>query len=199
MKQLIIAIFNLIKSMLARPVKPKEQSLHWVKADKPVDEMTPEERKRFATKLADEIFAQNNIPTAMTGEKDSKKSENSSGKSINLTEVLLIALIGIVCFLNSEKAPFIGTNSQATKYVEKACNAKELSERLAFSAKASELNTRWSDFATALSTQAALVAGNEIVKSNYEAGNPIYIQTTTAYNIAYFKVIQICSNHMLKK
>ena len=73
MKQLIIAIFNLIKSMLARPVKPKEQSLHWVKADKPVDEMTPEERKRFATKLADEIFAQNNIPTAMTGEKDSKK------------------------------------------------------------------------------------------------------------------------------
>ncbi|CAB4668444.1 MAG: hypothetical protein F2653_01070 [Actinobacteria bacterium] len=61
MKQLNIAIFNLIKSLLARPVKPKEQSLHWVKADKPVDDMTPEERKKFAIKLAEEIFSQNGI------------------------------------------------------------------------------------------------------------------------------------------
>ncbi len=69
------AILNLIKSYFARPVKLQEQSLHWVKADKPVDEMTPEERKSFATKLADEIFVQNNIPTSKTGQKVIQKSE----------------------------------------------------------------------------------------------------------------------------
>jgi hypothetical protein len=31
-------------------------NLHWVKADKPIGEMTEQERKNFSSKLADEII-----------------------------------------------------------------------------------------------------------------------------------------------
>jgi len=55
------AIINLLKSFFARPAKPQSQTLHWVRADKPFDEMSPNERKHFSTNLANEIFSQNKI------------------------------------------------------------------------------------------------------------------------------------------
>jgi len=115
------------------------------------------------------------------------------------TEWLLILVLIVLMVMNLANVPIIGDNARAIKNVEKACNSKEISERLAFSSKASELNSYWSDFANAVSTQAALVQSNEAVKAYYEPENPTYIQATNAYNVAYFKVIQVCSNHMKKK
>jgi hypothetical protein len=97
--------------------------------------------------------------------------------------------------LNLEKFPVIGNNAVAIKYVKKACHAKDITDRLAFSSKASDLNSYWGEFATALSTQAALVQSNDTVKAYYDPENPTYIQATNAYNIAYFKVFQVCSNY----
>ena len=58
MGKLSQSIFNLIKSFLARPAKPSKSKLHWVKADKPLNEMTTEERKKFSSSLADSIMKQ---------------------------------------------------------------------------------------------------------------------------------------------
>jgi hypothetical protein len=115
------------------------------------------------------------------------------------TEWLLILVLLILMAMNLTHFPIIGDNARAIKNVENACNAKDVSQRLTYSSKASELNSYWSDFANAVSTQAALVVSNDAVKANYEPENPTYIQATNAYNIVYFKVIQVCSNHMKKK
>lgn len=58
MGRLSKAIFNLIKSILARPAKTNKSKLHWVKADKPLNEMTTEEREKFSNSLADSIIKQ---------------------------------------------------------------------------------------------------------------------------------------------
>ena len=50
------AIYNLIKALIARPAKPQATNLHWVKANKPIGEMSPEERNNFSARLADEIL-----------------------------------------------------------------------------------------------------------------------------------------------
>jgi hypothetical protein len=50
------AVLNLIKSIFARPAKQKNSTLHWVKANKPLGEMMSEERKEFASRLADEAL-----------------------------------------------------------------------------------------------------------------------------------------------
>ena len=54
-----IALLELAKSVVARPVKPTIQEpskLHWTKFDKPFDEMTELERRAAAERLADEML-----------------------------------------------------------------------------------------------------------------------------------------------
>ncbi len=54
-----IVLIELVKSFVARPVKPSKQSaskLHWTKFDKPLDQMTDLERRVAAERLADEML-----------------------------------------------------------------------------------------------------------------------------------------------
>jgi hypothetical protein len=59
MKRMAIALFELGKSVVAKPVKPTKDetgNLHWTKFDKPVDQMTDTERRAAAERLADEML-----------------------------------------------------------------------------------------------------------------------------------------------
>jgi len=59
MKRMAIALFELGKSIVARPVKPtkaRPDTLHWTKFDKPIDQMTDAERRAAAERLADEML-----------------------------------------------------------------------------------------------------------------------------------------------
>ena len=59
MKRMAIALFELAKSIVAKPVKPTghaASNLHWTKFDKPVDQMTDFERRAAAERLADEML-----------------------------------------------------------------------------------------------------------------------------------------------
>ena len=59
MKRMAIALIELAKSVVARPVKPTKQEpkqLHWTKFDKPFDQMTEAERRAAAERLADEML-----------------------------------------------------------------------------------------------------------------------------------------------
>ncbi len=56
-----VALFELAKSFISRPVKlPKENpsNLHWTKFDKPLEEMTSEERRDAAEKIANGMLNQ---------------------------------------------------------------------------------------------------------------------------------------------
>ena len=56
MKRLAKALLGLGKAIIARPKKATQAptQIHWTKADKPLEEMTSEERKNFAEKMATE-------------------------------------------------------------------------------------------------------------------------------------------------
>jgi hypothetical protein len=59
MKRLAVALFELAKSVVVRPAKPLNQAtrrLHWTKFDKSLVEMTQEERRAAAERLADEML-----------------------------------------------------------------------------------------------------------------------------------------------
>jgi hypothetical protein len=59
MKRMAIALFELGKTIVARPVKPikdKPGNLHWTKFDKPIDQMTDVERRAAAGRLANEML-----------------------------------------------------------------------------------------------------------------------------------------------
>ena len=59
MKRMTVALFELAKSVVARPVKPPNQTsnnLHWTKFDKPLDQMTEMERRAAAARLADDML-----------------------------------------------------------------------------------------------------------------------------------------------
>ena len=59
MRRMAIALFELAKSVVARPVKPTKQSpttIHWTKFDKPFDQMTEAERRAATERLADEML-----------------------------------------------------------------------------------------------------------------------------------------------
>ena len=59
MKRMSIALIELAKSFVVRPVKPSKQlssKLHWVKLDKPMDQMSEAERRATAERLADEML-----------------------------------------------------------------------------------------------------------------------------------------------
>lgn len=50
-----VALFELGKSIIARPVKlPKvnTSNIHWTKFEKPLEQMTPEERRDVVEKIA---------------------------------------------------------------------------------------------------------------------------------------------------
>ena len=54
-----IALLELAKSVVARPLKPSKpmpSKLHWTKFDKPFDQMTEAERRLAAERLADEML-----------------------------------------------------------------------------------------------------------------------------------------------
>jgi hypothetical protein len=56
-----VALFSLAKSFIARPVKPPKENpsnLHWTKFDKPLEEMTPEQRRAAAEKIANAMLNQ---------------------------------------------------------------------------------------------------------------------------------------------
>ena len=59
MKRMAIALFDLAKSVVARPVKESTKApniLHWTKFDKPFEEMTDAEKRAAAERLADEML-----------------------------------------------------------------------------------------------------------------------------------------------
>jgi len=59
MRRMVIALFELAKSVVAKPVKSSKQppsKLHWTKLDKPFDQMTEAERRAAAEWLADEML-----------------------------------------------------------------------------------------------------------------------------------------------
>jgi hypothetical protein len=59
MKRMAIALFELGKSIVTRPVEPtkdKPGNLHWTKFDKPIDQMTDMERRAATERLADEML-----------------------------------------------------------------------------------------------------------------------------------------------
>ena len=59
MKRLLVALFDLGKSIVARPIKPamdRSSNLHWTKFDKPIDQMTDLERRAAAEHLANEML-----------------------------------------------------------------------------------------------------------------------------------------------
>jgi hypothetical protein len=59
MKRMAIALFELGKSIVARPAKPKQAepgSLHWTKFDKPIDQMSEAERKAASERLTEEML-----------------------------------------------------------------------------------------------------------------------------------------------
>ena len=59
MKRMTIALINLSKSVVARPLKPFKvatKSLHWTKFDMPLDQMTDAERSAASERLADEML-----------------------------------------------------------------------------------------------------------------------------------------------
>ena len=59
MKRMAIALFELAKSVVARPVKSSKQppgKLHWTKFDKPFGQMTETERRAATERLADEML-----------------------------------------------------------------------------------------------------------------------------------------------
>jgi hypothetical protein len=59
MKRMAIALFELAKAVVARPVKKSKNApntLHWTKFDKPFEEMTDTERRAAAERLADEML-----------------------------------------------------------------------------------------------------------------------------------------------
>jgi hypothetical protein len=61
MKRMAVALFQLAKSAIARPVTlPRENAnnLHWTKFDKPLEQMTQEERRAAAEKIADGMINQ---------------------------------------------------------------------------------------------------------------------------------------------
>jgi hypothetical protein len=61
MKRMAVALIELAKSIIARPVKPPKENpsnVHWTKFDKPLEQMTPEERRAAAEKIANDMLNQ---------------------------------------------------------------------------------------------------------------------------------------------
>lgn len=58
MRGFLKSLLGLIRALIARPAKRAPQNIHWIKAEKPIEEMTAEERIKFSETLAQSIEKQ---------------------------------------------------------------------------------------------------------------------------------------------
>jgi Sec-independent protein translocase protein TatA len=137
------AVLNLIKSIFARPAKQKNSTLHWVKANKPLGEMMSEERKEFASRLADEAL-DHATPKSNKDKAPMQKQDSS--------RIWLIVFIVLLIFFNWNKVPIIGDNAKALNFVKKSCvedKTVKIEVREKFAEKAASLNAHWNRLADA--------------------------------------------------
>jgi Sec-independent protein translocase protein TatA len=185
------AISNLIKSIIARPAKQKNSTLHWVKANKPLGEMTSEERKEFASRLADEAL-NNAIPKS--------NKDSASIQKQNSSRILLILFIVLLIFFNWNKVPIIGDNARALNFVKKSCvedKTVKIEVREKFAEKAASLDAHWTRLADAhhevRSTNDVLTT----LASNAQEESAEYKSQYSAFASALYTINGICES--LKK
>ena len=147
MKRLARALLELGKALISRPKKPAQASnrVHWTKAEKPLGDMSTEERKKFAEKMATESLKS-------LESKPNANVKTSFLKQSNLIIILLILLIFLLVFFNWSKVPKYGNNAKALTYVKFACinsNAVSLDKRVTAAEKAFSLDPTWERLANA--------------------------------------------------
>jgi hypothetical protein len=154
MKRLSSALWNLVKANAARPakpIKPIPTKIHWTKAEKPLGEMTTDERTKFAEKLANKSLK------ALSPNEPIYTKQNH----FNNAKLIWALIVLIFCLLifNWEKVPRYGDNAKALNYVKSACFDKglKIEERRTMVEKALSLDSKWLRLATEL---------NEILSSN---------------------------------
>lgn len=160
MKRLSSVLWNLAKAITARPAKPNKPiptKIHWTKAEKPLGDMSTEERKNFAEKMANESLKS-------LESKPNTNVKTSFLKQSNLIIILLILLIFLLVFFNWSKVPKYGNNAKALTYVKFACinsNTVSLDKRVTAAEKAFSLNPSWERLANAYRD---IFSTSEIVK-----------------------------------
>ena len=185
MRQLGTAIINLIKSYFARPVRPQNSSLHWVKADKPIGEMTTFERNEFANHLADEMFS-SVIP------EPSKKTLQKKDKDFGVL-FLGVLLIGLLVFVNWEKVPVYGSNAKALVHAKIACNAKSLGDAAKEAAFAANLDRKWLQLQTLYANAVVLQSKFSEVAFEYSEGDLLYINAKSELLKPVYEASYICT------
>jgi len=155
MKRLSSALWSLAKAIAARPakpIKPIPTKIHWTKAEKPLEEMTAEERRRFAEKLANKSLK------AGAPNEPIYTKQNLFNNS-KLIWALIVLIVYLLIFFNWEKVPRYGDNAKALNYVKSACFDKglKIEERRTMVEKALSLDSKWLRLATEL---------NETLSSN---------------------------------
>lgn len=179
MKRLAQALLELGKATIARPRKATQAptQIHWTKADKPLEEMTPEERKNFAEKMATESIQslENKGHTYM---------KTSSIKPTGLIIVLLSLTIVLLVYFNWSKVPNYGNNAKALTYVKLACinsNVLALDKRSTAAEKALSLDPTWERLANAYRD---IYSTSEVLKQMAENG----LEDSAEYNSQYFSL-----------
>jgi hypothetical protein len=163
MKRLSSALWSLAKAIAARPakpIKPIPTKIHWTKAEKPIDEMTAEERKEFAKTLVKESL-------------EAHSPKNSTIKNRFDKDYIYIATIILIgaYLINSnwDKIPIFGSNAQAVKLVKQACTKNiSIEEKIKLATKAKNLNQTLSRFETNFSS---LQIYQLFVRASYENGD----------------------------
>ena len=159
MNRLARALLELSKAVISRPKKPAQAStkIHWIKADKPLWDMSTEERKNFAEKMSTESLK------SLEG-KPNTYIKTSFLKQSNLIIILLGLLIFLLVFFNWSKVPKYGNNAKALTYVKLACinsNTVSLNQRNTAAEKAFSLDPTWERLANAYRD---IFSTSEIVK-----------------------------------
>ena len=159
MNRLARALLELSKAVISRPKKPAQAStkIHWTKADKPLGDMSTEERKNFAEKMATESLKS-------LESKPNTYIKTSFLKQSNLIIILLSLLICLLVFFNWSKVPKYGNNAKALTYVKLACinsNTVSLNTRNTAAEQAFSLDPTWERLANAYRD---IFSTSEIVK-----------------------------------
>jgi len=179
------AIYNLIKSIFARPANPQTTNLHWVKADKPIGEMTDSERRQFAERLADETLSMSKTKQEIIV---TSQRKNKNGR------IAVALVIGLLVYLNWEKIPVYGTNAKALSHATAACNANNLIDSAKEAAVASKLDGKWltlqSHFTMAVLMQQRFF---EISLQHYE-DDPVYLNAKYDYLKPVGEASAICNS-----
>jgi hypothetical protein len=163
MKRLSSALWSLSKAIASRPakpIKPVPTKIHWTKAEKPIDEMTTEERKEFAQTLAKESLEAHS-PKNLT-------IKNRFDKDyIYIATIILIGAYLINS--NWDKMPIFGSNAQAVKLVKQACTRNiPIDEKVVLATKAVNLNQSLSSYQINFTSLQMLKL---LVLASYEAEN----------------------------